>query len=554
MTAKAQPRDSLYQRFRQQVAQHPNNIAICDGQQSFTYQQLEQQVQLAAQNLYTTGVRAATNVALLLNRDCELIIQILATLRLGACYVPIDPDYPQERINWIINASAPAVLVTHKQLSQELWGPRHQLMTEYKLLFVEEQHQATHRPPEVEPLLTTSDSFAYIIFTSGTTGNPKGVAVGHQQVLALLDSAIPMLEATHTDVWTLFHSLAFDFSVWELWGALTTGAKLTIVPKSVAWSADAFVDFLRLEQVTILNQTPSAFYALIEAELSAQQQNKHTLLLRKVIFGGEALDLQKVKKWWQLYAHNQPELINMYGITETTVHVTWLSVNNELADTNESPIGKSLPSLETLLLNEKLQKVADGDIGEIYVAGTQLAYGYLGRPDLTATRFIASPFHPGQRLYRSGDLAKRQNGQLYYLGRADRQLKIRGFRIEPAEIEAVLECHPAIQRAVILAKPSEDNSLPDALLAFLQGPEHNKNLVPSSTELRTFAAEQLPNHYLPEDFIFVDTLPLTLNGKLDQTQLIEKWQNKQTSSCSVNHKRLQLLRARQLHSRHKSPA
>lgn len=536
--------DGLYQRFKQQAKLYPKNIAICDESRSFTYQQLEQEVHRVAQQLYDFGVKPGDNVALLLPRSCELITQILATLRLGACYVPIDPDYPIDRINWIINRSLPAVLITQKQLSQTFWPDTQKINN--KILYVEDKYRVNDKNSNLYPLPSADDNFAYIIFTSGTTGNPKGVAVGQKQVLALLDSAIPLLEAKNTDVWTLFHSLAFDFSVWELWGALTTGAKLVIVPKSVAWSAEYFTNFLRSQKVTILNQTPSAFYALIDAEFKTKALSQEALALRKVIFGGEALDLKKLQKWWQLYNHNSPELINMYGITETTVHVTWLPLNNELIRSDKSPIGKSLSSLDILLLDENLQQVKDGEIGEIYVAGQQLAYGYIGQPDHTATRFIASPFHTGQRLYRSGDLAMQKDDQLYYLGRGDRQLKIRGFRVEPEEIETVLEAHPAIQRAIILEKPCIKKGLPDGLLAFLQPLEKQMKTQVTKTELRTYVSKHLPAHYLPADFIFIDTLPLTVNGKLDQKQLLKQWHNKQTNAASAHQKRLQLLRAKQL--------
>ncbi len=530
--------ESLYQRFQQQVAQHPDNIALSDEHRSFSYLQLEQQVCIAAEQLYAKGVTAQTNVALLLPKSCEFIIQLLATLRLGACYVPIDPDYPKERVNWILASTQPKVLVSYKALNQP------ELQVE-QCIYLDDvdplKNESLMLLHQAAP--ASANATAYIIFTSGTTGNPKGVMVGHQQVLALLDAALPKLEARSTDVWPLFHSTAFDVSVWELWGALTTGAKLVIVPKSVAWSAEIFSSFLREHHVSILNQTPSAFYALIDAEHRARQQNQPALTLRKVVFAGEALSLQKLQKWWQLYPMHTTDLINMYGITETTVHASWLQLEDKHQAIDESPIGKSLPSLELLLLDQSLQPIADGQVGEIYVAGKQLAYGYINRPDLTAARFIASPFHPGQRLYRSGDLATQQAGELNYLGRADRQLKIRGFRIEPDEIETVLESHPAIQRAVVLAKPCATAELPDGLLAFLISTA--ATTLVTTTELRDYVAERMPKHYLPSAFVFIDSVPLTINGKLDQKSLLEQWRNKQDSPQTVHQKRMQLLRARQ---------
>jgi nonribosomal peptide synthetase DhbF len=533
----------LYQSFAEQAVMHPNRIAVSDEHSSLTYKALKQKADLASHRLYASGVRTGNCVALILPRNCEQIIHVLAILQLGACYVPIDPDYPKERIDWIIACSQPSAIVTQRELSKTLWGNDSLTKAMSHLLFVEDQFNFV--PDEHEkPVYRAAGAFAYIIFTSGSTGNPKGVVVGHQQVLALINAAMPLLDATHTDVWALFHSLAFDFSVWEVWGALTTGAKLTIIPKSVIWSPDALVQYLRAEKVTILNQTPSAFYALIDAESKALKMSEQPLCLRKVIFGGEALNLDKVKKWWQLYSCETLQLINMYGITETTVHVTSLTLSDSLCGTENSPIGEGLASLEVLLLDENLEKVADGEIGEIYIAGEQVAFGYINRPDLTAMRFVASPFHAGKRMYRSGDLAKQLDGQLFYFGRADRQLKVRGFRIEPSEIEVVLESHAKIQRAAVIAKPCLDSGLSDGLIAILIATEESFTAQPIAT-LRNYLSQHLPVHYLPSDFLFVKKFPLTVNGKLDEKALLMQWQASQKSTFSLHQQRLELLRLKQ---------
>lgn len=478
----------------------------------------------------------------MLPRGINAIIQILAVLKAGAGYVPIDPHYPAQRVEWTLQTSQPICVLTTPSVCSTIWpdGPPeapwcHLRSTSGEALGTG-RSGCTQRAPRQGEL-------AYVIFTSGSTGNPKGVAVGHRQVLNLLDAVNPKLGSDHTDTWSLFHSLAFDFSVWELWGALTTGARLCIVPQESAWSAEAFAGLLREEKVTILNQTPSAFYALSEAELKARAQGSPALSLRCVIFGGEALNLAKLAPWWTRYQPGQPRLINMYGITETTVHVTWLELAPHMADIDASPIGRALPSLQVHLLSPTLQPIADGEVGEIYVSGSQLAEGYLGRPDLTASRFIASPLHCGERLYRSGDLAVRRGGQLYYRGRADRQLKIRGFRIEPSEIEAAIETHPAIESCCVLPEPTEPGSPATSLLAFVitAASSAADTPTPNSHELRQYLAGRIPAHCLPKACVGITQWPLTVNGKLDQDALLQHWRATQKSR-SAHQQRLALLR------------
>jgi nonribosomal peptide synthetase DhbF len=542
--------DSLHGRFEQQALRWPQRLALSYRGQHLSYQQLNERADERASQLRAAGVQAGDLVALMLPRGLDLVVQVLAVLKAGAGYVPIDPNYPQERVDWMLESSQPVRLLTHRHLANRLWeaGVPEALHNRIQWIDVDEPHSAAPlspargRPTDAGQTDHSALAVAYIIFTSGSTGKPKGVMVGHHQVMYLLDAVIPRLHCDQTDVWTLFHSLAFDFSVWELWGALTTGGRLCIVPQDVTWSADSFAALLRAEQVTVLNQTPSAFYALTQTESQLLAQGDNPLPLRSVIFGGEALNMHQIKRWWSLYAPGQPRLINMYGITETTVHVTWLELTQTLADTDGSPIGEAIPGLEVHLLNSALAPVAEGEPGEIHVGGRQLALGYLGRPDLTASRFIADPIHPGQRLYRSGDLAVRRAGQLFYLGRADRQLKIRGFRIEPAEVEAAIESHPAVQRCAVLAQPAKAGHTSDGLLAFLVATA-GVDPLPEATDLRRHLAERLPVHCLPAEFLFLEKLPLTVNGKLDQAVLLTHWRAQQPPD-NAQQRRLELLRAK----------
>lgn len=541
-----EPLASLHGRFEQQALRWPQRLALSYQDQHLTYQQLNERAGERASQLRAAGVRPGDLVALMLPRGLDLVVQVLAVLKAGAGYVPIDPNYPKERVDWMIECSQPVRLLTHSNIANRFWeaGGSEMLRNRIQLIDVEELQPAGRGLASYAFHPHQSDlAVAYIIFTSGSTGKPKGVVVGHHQVMYLLDAVIPRLDCDHTDVWTLFHSLAFDFSVWELWGALTTGGRLCIVPQDVAWSADSFAALLRAEQVTVLNQTPSAFYALTQTESHLLARGENPLRLRSVIFGGEALNMHQIKRWWSLYAPGQPRLINMYGITETTVHVTWLELTQALADTEGSPIGEAIPGLDVHLLNKStLEPVADGEPGEIHVGGRQLALGYLGRPDFTASRFIADPTRPGQRLYRSGDLAVRRGGQLFYLGRADRQLKIRGFRIEPAEVEAAVETHPAVQRCAVLAQPAKEAQISEGLLAFLVA-KPGADELPQAPALRRHLAERLPVHCIPSEFLFVEQLPLTVNGKLDQALLLHHWAAEQTQ-VNTRQRRLDLLRAK----------
>jgi len=343
---------------------------------------------------------------------------------------------------------------------------------------------------------------AYVIYTSGSTGRPKGVVVTHANVMRLMDATDAWYRFGARDVWTLFHSYAFDFSVWELWGALFYGGALVVVPYDVSRSPEELYELLCEEGVTVLNQTPSAFRQLIHVA------GKGNLALRYVIFGGEALDLASLEPWLDRHGDDAPQLINMYGITETTVHVTYRRIRlDDVKRRLGSVIGVPIPDLEMYLLDERLAPVPTGAIGEIFVGGAGVARGYLRRPGLTAARMIANPFRQG-RLYRTGDLARRlPGGELEFAGRADEQVKVRGFRIELPEIEAVLSEHDAVADVVVIARD-------ERLTAYV---------VPRGAldipDLRRHASAKLPDYMVPGAFVLLDCLPLTPSGKLNRQAL-----------------------------------
>ncbi|MDT0345731.1 non-ribosomal peptide synthetase, partial [Streptomyces litchfieldiae] len=360
---------------------------------------------------------------------------------------------------------------------------------------------------------------AYTIYTSGTTGTPKGVVVTHTNVTRLLGATDAWFGFGPDDVWTLFHSYAFDFSVWELWGALLTGGRLVVVPHEIRRSPRLLLDLIAAEGVTVLNQTPSAFYQLAEAD----RENPRPLAggrLRRVIFGGEVLDPARLGDWYARHAADAPQMVNMYGITETTVHVTLRPLDpKDTADPGRSPIGRAIPDLRLYVLDEGLRPVAPGVPGELYVAGAGLSRGYLHRPALSAERFLPDPFGPpGTRMYRTGDLARwTADGELEYLGRADTQVQVRGFRVELGEIESVLARHPAVAQAAATALPDPSGTHRLVAYAVPAAPE----AVPPAAEIRAHLAAELPDHMVPATVDFLARLPLTAAGKLDRAALPE---------------------------------
>lgn len=434
-----------------QVARTPDAVALVYAEQQMTYHELNRRANLLAHRLIALGVGPDVLVAVCTERSPEMIVCLLGILKAGGAYVPIDPTHPPERISFVLNDTQATILVTQRRLAERL--PPHAA----QLVWVDAPLERAGAWSDANPASSvTPDHLAYVIYTSGSTGTPKGVLVNHWNVVRLFAMTWPWFCFDGADVWTLFHSYTFDFSVWEMWGALCYGGRLVIVPYWVAQSPQAFFDLLCQEQVTVLNQTPSAFYQLMgvdEERIAAGRR----LALRLLIVGGEALDIASLKPWFQRHGDAHPRLVNMYGITETTVHVTYCPLQAADADVpaQGSLIGQPIPDLQVHILDQALQPVSPGESGELYVGGAGLARGYLNRPELTASRFIADPFsqETGARLYRTGDLGRyRADGALEYLGRTDAQIKIRGFRIEPGEIEAALRQHPAVRDAVVIAR------------------------------------------------------------------------------------------------------
>ncbi|MCC4598403.1 amino acid adenylation domain-containing protein, partial [Xanthomonas campestris pv. phormiicola] len=414
-----------------QVAQAPQAIAVVHDDVALSYAALDARANQLAHHLIAQGIGPEDRVALYLQRSIDLVVALLAVLKAGAAYLPLDPAYPAQRLAFMLDDAQPRLLLAHQALVATLPGESGiaTVLLDDASLWAQQPTQA----PQRADLLPQHP--AYVIYTSGSTGTPKGVVVAHAQVVRLLHATHAWVAPGAADVWTLFHSCAFDFSVWELWGALAHGGRLVVVAQHIARDPAAFHALLCQQRVSVLNQTPSAFQALLDAQRDSLLPHS----LRLVIFGGEALQPADLAPWFARHGQ-RTALLNMYGITETTVHVTAHALTPQDAQRGgHSPIGRPLADLRAYVLAGDGQCLPIGVAGELHVAGAGLARGYLGRPGLTAERFVPDPFaeHPGERMYKTGDLARwRADGSLEYLGRNDAQVKLRGFRIELGEIQA----------------------------------------------------------------------------------------------------------------------
>ncbi len=494
----------LHEQFAARAAETPQCPALSCLGETLTYRELDRRANGIARWLVREGVRPGELVGLFLERSLDLIAAILGVLKAGAGYLPLDPTYPAERLAFMLADCGVGLVLSQASLAASLPTGTARVVS----LDMDEglAGVASEHAPRVS---ASPDLPAYVIYTSGSTGRPKGVSVSHGNVASLLTASERWFDFGPDDVWTLFHSYGFDFSVWEIWGALLSGGRLVVVPYWVSRSPEDFHGLLCSEKVTVLSQTPSAFRQLMWAEESADSQGE--LSLRYVIFGGEALEPASLRRWIERHGDERPRLINMYGITETTVHVTYREISRaEVESGRGSLIGRPIPHLTVHLLDASGLLAPVGVAGEIQVGGAGVAAGYLGRPELTAQRFVPDPFsgEPGARLYRSGDLARRlPDGDLEYWGRIDHQVKIRGFRIELGEIEAALAGVTGVREAVVMAREQQ-------LVAYLVA-----DRPPTLTDLRAELGRRLPDYMLPSALVVLDALPLTASGKVDRRAL-----------------------------------
>lgn len=488
--------------FDECVQRMPHKVALTFYDQQFTYREIDQAATKVACYLHMQhGVGTDNIVALLVDKVPETIIGMLGILKAGGAYLPIDIDYPKQRIAYMIDNSGAVLLLTKKKWLNQAQYP---LTT----LFFEDIEEMPVREFSVKPVIRNTD-LCYVIYTSGTTGNPKGVMLEHQNVVRLLFNDAFQFQVYETDVWTMFHNHCFDMSVWEMYGALLRGGRLVLVPKAIARDPQLYLQLLRKEGVTMLSQTPTAFYRISEEELLADQAE---LKLRYIVFAGEALSPGRLSGWRCRYP--QTVLVNMYGITETTVHNTYKEITEAEIEQDISNIGKPIPTLSFYVLDADRNHMPDGIIGELFVGGAGLARGYVNNEVLTAERFINHPKIQGQRLYKSGDLVRMlPSGDLEYMGRIDTQIQIRGFRVELGEIQYQLCQHHAITNCVILDK---DEGTDKQLVAYYVAENPLK-----TADLRHFLLERLPDYMVPAQWMHLKELPVTANGKLDRKYLRE---------------------------------
>jgi amino acid adenylation domain-containing protein len=477
-----------------------------------TYRELDSRSNQLARRLHAMGVRRGDFAGVLMERTPSLIVALLGILKAGAAYVPCDPGYPDARVQFMLEDTRAIVTLCDGHLRSKLPAAFRS-----RVLVIDAANDSRSVECD-EPLALesgTSDP-AYVIYTSGSTGKPKGVVVTHDNVRRLFGQTDGWFSFTPQDVWTFFHSVAFDFSVWEIWGALAHGARVAMVPFDVSRSPDAFHRLLVEDGVTVLSQTPSAFSQLQLVD----QTTTSRLALRYVVFGGEALDVRKLAPWFDRHGDSMPRLINMYGITETTVHVTYRPLTVADATRSESVVGIPIPDLRLYVLDRALEPSPIGVPGEMYVGGAGLGLGYLGRPGLTAERFLPDPFGTshGGRVYRTGDRGRfLADGDAEHLGRIDEQVKLRGFRIELGEIEAALRASDGVADAVAVL--AEDLPGGPGLVGYLvPTPDRNGDAIDLDV-VRGSLTQRLPDYMIPATLVTLAQLPRTSNGKLDRRAL-----------------------------------
>jgi nonribosomal peptide synthetase DhbF len=476
---------SLPERFRETCARQPDRPAVVCGAQTLTYAELDREARALAAELVRRGVCPGDLVGLRVARSIDIPVAIVGILMAGAAYVPLDPQYPDKRlrmmveeagIDWVVGEGIP--------IRGHAPAPAAEL-------------------PEPGP-----DDRAYVIYTSGSTGRPKGCVVTHGNVLSLLAAALPLFDVGPDDRWTLFHSVNFDVSVWELWGPLVTGGTVVVVDTDAAMDPMELLDLVVSQRVSVLLQIPAVFRLLAEAHADAGHP-RHAL--RYVIFAGEAVDLATAAAFGARQP-GQVRLINMYGPTETTVYATYKLLDDAaLHGANRSPIGRPLPHLAIALRDPDGVEVPDGEAGEMWISGGGVCAGYLGRDDLTAERFVTVD---GVRCYRTGDLARRlPDGDLEFLGRADRQVKVRGFRIELGEIETVLRGCAGVRDAVVEVVTGGDGTA--FLVAYVVADDDRFSVA----QAREACERSLPAHMVPNTFTLLPVIPLTPSGKVDRDAL-----------------------------------
>lgn len=492
----------IHEIFEEMVEKFPDKVAISLGEKRLTYNELNEKANIMAHVLKKYGVERETIVGILLNKSIEMVISILGILKAGGTYLPIDVDYPNDRQEYMLHDSGTKILISESIYYSSI-------KYDGKVISIDEELKKSYEIENIEINNKPNDA-AYIIYTSGSTGKPKGVMITHRNVVRLMKNEYFQFDFNEDDIWTVAHSFCFDFSVWEMYGALLYGGQLVVVPKEIVVNPAAFLKVLKDNNVTVLNQTPQSFYSLSNKVV---EDNLKSLKVRYVIFGGESLSPIKLRKWREIY--KKTKLINMYGITETTVHVTFKELSDNDIELNVSNVGKPIPTLSMYLMDRNLNVQPFNVPGEICVSGEGVAKGYLNRPELNKEKFVVNPLNEKEILYRSGDLGRLlPTGDVEYLGRIDKQIKIRGFRVELGEIENKLLDISYIKDAVVLCKVDANGS--NILCAYVSA---SKKL--NISDIREQLLETLPLYMIPSYYVQLEKIPCTSNGKVDRKVLLE---------------------------------
>lgn len=516
---------SLHGLFLQRATDNPQSIALRCDDKTVTYAELDKASDYYASKLIEAGVCPNDFVALCFDRNNDMIIGLLSILKAGATYVPVDPAYPRERRNFLLEDSEASTLLC-SPTNVHLFNLKG---TSVVLL---DSSADSEKISKTEKVTFVSGENAYMIYTSGTTGKPKGVIVTHENVIRLFEQTDPIFGFNKLDKWSLFHSVCFDFSVWEIWGALLYGGELIVVPYAVTRSAERFYQLVNEQKITVLNQTPSAFRNFVQVD---QKSEKNSSAIRYIIFGGEKLEYDLVNEWVEAHGDAAPQLINMYGITETTVHVTYKRIFREEIRVGEScPIGFPIPDLTIHLLDEEGAPVAIGSPGEMYVSGAGVAVGYHNREALNKERFVSKEIDGKQlKMYRSGDLAYRdEREQYYYIGRSDDQIKLNGFRIEPRELESISKENELVSDSVIVKAdfgPGDERLINFVLTRHALSEKEGQSLV---NQLSNSYRSRVPVHMVPFTHVLWDNYPKTMNGKLDKKLMIQQVLDQQNATSN----------------------
>lgn len=505
MTATVTAGASLATSVAMVAARFPHAVAVDDGRRQLTYREMLAAADgFAARLRDRAGIRPGDRVALCLPPTADLVVALLGVLRAGACYVPLDQRNPPARSDLVLADARPRALIAAAGVVGAV-APG--------CVRIDPAEVATPTPGEPDAAPSDPELPAYVIYTSGTTGRPKGVPVTSTNVAALFEATRGLFAFGPDDTWVLFHSVAFDFSVWEIWGALLHGGRLLVPDDRTRLSSAAFAGLLADRGVTVLNLTPTAFCVLSRAVL-ADDVDTDRLRLRYVIFGGERLAPEVVRPWVRRFGLARPELVNMYGLTEATVHATHHRIGTTDLDGDASVIGRPLPGFTVRVLDDDGR---DASRGQLVLAGPQVAGGYLNAPELTARRFVPGP--GGVPYYHSGDLVETlPGGKLAYLGRADRQVKVRGHRIELGEVEAALRALSGVADSVVLPLPAPSGE-PELVCAYTTFDD--REIDPRL--LRRGLRERVPQHMWPARYRWLPALPMTSNGKVDHERLRREW-------------------------------